>query len=123
MRVDKIYIRGGSKFSDIISNWIGNKSNETIIITDNFQEQFTEMDSLLIFNQNQNLSKEIQDLKSYFDKQQKAIHKIDINGTLMVGLSNLELWFERTKVKRVFISGSDDLIQNPNLVRYLSAID
>lgn len=122
MRVDKIYIRGGSKFSELIQKWGENKSNETIFVTDKFLEQFLEMDSLLIFNQNQNLNKEIQDVKSHFDKQQKAIHKIDINGTLMVGLSNLELWIERAKVKRVYIAGSDDLIQNPNLERYLEAI-
>jgi hypothetical protein len=80
------------------------------------------MDSLLIFNENQNIGKEILDIKAFFDKQQKASHKIDINGTLMVGLSNLDLWIERTKAKRMYIVGIDELLQNPNLERYITAI-
>jgi hypothetical protein len=122
MRFNKVYVRSGSKFSEIISQWASDKSNEIILVTDKFQDQFLDMDGLLIFNQNQNLSKEVQELKSIFDKQQKPVHKIDINGTLMVGLSNLGLWVESSKVKKIFIAGSDDLMQNSNLDRYLNAI-
>ncbi len=122
MKVDKIYVKGGSKFSDLVSKWAEDKSNEVIIVSDKFNELFEEMDSLLIFNENQNIGKEILDIKAFFDKQQKASHKIDINGTLMVGLSNLELWIERTKAKRMYIVGIDELLQNPNLERYITAI-
>jgi hypothetical protein len=122
MKVDKIYGKGGSKFSDLVSKWAEDKSNEVIIVSDKFNELFEEMDSLLIFNENQNIGKEILDIKAFFDKQQKASHKIDINGTLMVGLSNLELWIERTKAKRMYIVGTDELLQNPNLERYITAI-
>lgn len=122
MKVDKIYVKGGSKFSDLVSKWAEDKSNEVIIVSDKFNELFEEMDSLLIFNENQNIGKEILDIKAFFDKQQKASHKIDINGTLMVGLSNLDLWIERTKAKRMYIVGIDELLQNPNLERYITAI-
>ncbi len=122
MKVDKIYVKGGSKFSDLVSKWAEDKSNEVIIVSDKFNELFEEMDSLLIFNENQNIGKEILDIKAFFDKQQKASHKIDINGTLMVGLSNLDLWIERTKAKRMYIVGIDELMQNPNLERYITAI-
>jgi hypothetical protein len=122
MKFDKVYLKGGSKFSELVSTWVADKSNEIIFVTDKFLDQFSDMDSLLIINENQNLHKEIQEIKSHFDKQQKAIHKIDINGTLMVGLSGLGLWIESTKVKRVYIVGSDELLQNPNLERYLNTI-
>lgn len=123
MKVDKLYVKGGTKFSNLVSKWAEDRSNEVIIVSDKFNELFEEMDSLLIFNENQNIGKEISDIKSFFDKQQKASHKIDINGTLMVGLSNLELWIERTKVKRMYVVGNDELLQNPNLERYITSID
>jgi hypothetical protein len=122
MKVDRIYVKGGSKFSDLVSKWAEDKSNEIIIVSDKFNDLFEEMDSLLIFNENQNIGKEILDIKAFFDKQQKASHKIDINGTLMVGLSNLELWIERTKAKRMYIVGTEELLQNPNFERYITAI-
>ena len=122
MKVDKIFVRSGSKFADLISKWAVEKSNEVITVSDKFNEVFEEMDSILIFNENQNIAKDILEIKAIFDKQQKASHKIDINGTLMVGLSNLELWIERTKAKRMYITGNDELLSNPNLERYLNAI-
>jgi hypothetical protein len=122
MKVDKIFVRSGSKFADLISKWAVEKSNEVITVSDKFNEVFEEMDSILIFNENQNIAKDILEIKAIFDKQQKASHKIDINGTLMVGLSNLELWIERTKAKRMYIAGNDELLSNPNLERYLNAI-
>lgn len=122
MKVDKIFVRSSSKFADLISKWAVEKSNEVITVSDKFNEVFEEMDSILIFNENQNISKDILEIKAIFDKQQKASHKIDINGTLMVGLSNLELWIERTKAKRMYIAGNDELLSNPNLERYLNAI-
>jgi hypothetical protein len=122
MKVDKIFVRSSSKFADLISKWAVEKSNEVITVSDKFNEVFEEMDSILIFNENQNIAKDILEIKAIFDKQQKASHKIDINGTLMVGLSNLELWIERTKAKRMYITGNDELLSNPNLERYLNAI-
>jgi len=37
-------------------------------------------------------------------------------------LSNLALWIESVKAKQVFIIGSDELSQNPNLERYLNVL-
>lgn len=122
MKFDKVYLRGNSKFSEVISIWVADKAKEVVFVTDKFQDQFQDMDSLLIINENQNIQKEIQEIKTFFDKQQKAIHKIDINGTLMVGLSSLGLWIESSKVKSLYIAGSDELLLNPNLERYLNAI-
>lgn len=122
MKFDKVYLRGNSKFSEVISIWVADKAKEVVFVSDKFQDLFQDMDSLLIINENQNIQKEIQEIKTFFDKQQKAIHKIDINGTLMVGLSSLGLWIESSKVKSLYIAGSDELLLNPNLERYLNAI-
>ena len=67
--------------------------------------------------------KEIAELRDIFDHKQKPVHKIDINGTLMVGVSNLDLWIERNKCKKVLIIGAESLIENPNLERYLERLN
>lgn len=121
MKVDKIYLKSGSKFSEKIGDWAAARAKEVVTIADKFQESFDSMDSMLIFNENQSLSKEISDIKSLFDKQQKAVHKIDINGTLMVGMSNLDLWAEQSKCKNLLIMGGDELVKNHNLERYIDA--
>lgn len=121
MKVDKIYLKSGSKFSEKIGDWAAARAKEVVTITDKFQESIESLDSMLIFNENQSLSKEISDIKSLFDKQQKAVHKIDINGTLMVGMSNLDLWAEQSKCKNLLIMGGDELVKNHNLERYIDA--
>jgi len=121
MKVDKIYLKSGSKFSEKIVDWAAARAREVVTITDKFQESFDSMDSMLIFNENQSLSKEISDIKTLFDKQQKAVNKIDINGTLMVGMSNLDLWAEQSKCKNLLIMGGDELVKNHNLERYIAA--
>jgi hypothetical protein len=121
MKVDKIYLKSGSKFSEKIGDWAAARAKEVVTIADKFQESFDSMDSMLIFNENQSLSKEISDIKTLFDKQQKAVHKIDINGTLMVGMSNLDLWAEQSKCKNLLIMGGDELVKNHNLERYIAA--
>jgi hypothetical protein len=76
----------------------------------------------LIFNQNQHLTRDIIEYKSVFDKLQKPIHNIDINGTLSVGKNNLELWIAVNKCKTILIVGADELTNNVNLNRFLESI-
>ena len=121
MKVEKIYLKTSSKFSEKISEWASQRANEVITISDKLLESFDLFDSMLIFNENQTLNKEISDIKVLFDKQQKPIHKIDINGTLMVGMSNLDLWVEQSKCKSLFVVGADELAKNHNLDRYITA--
>ena len=95
---------------------------EVHAVNDKTADFFESTDSLLIFNQNQELSPEILELKARYDKQQKPIHKIDINGTLQVGITNLALWLDSTKSKNMFVIGAEELADNLNLERYLDAI-
>lgn len=97
-------------------------ATEVHSVTDKTADFFESTDSLLIFNQNQELSPEIIELKARYDKQQKPVHKIDINGTLQVGVTNFALWLDSTKAKNVLVIGAEELADNPNLERYLDAV-
>jgi energy-coupling factor transporter ATP-binding protein EcfA2 len=121
MKVDKIYLKANSKFSERIAEWASERAKEVVMVSEKLHESFDLFDSMLIFNENQTLSKEVSDVKMLFDKQQKAVHKIDINGTLMVGMSNLDLWAEQSKCKNLLLIGGDELVKNHNLDRYITA--
>ena len=121
-RIQKIYLKSNSQFSIKIKDWAEIKAEEVVLTEEDNQLFLQTLDSLLIFNENQTFSSEIQELKAYMDKQQKSVHKIDINGTLAAGSSNFSLWLENTNCKQMLILGGDELTANSNLERYLTAL-
>jgi hypothetical protein len=123
MKLDKIFLKNNSRFSNLLTNWANQRNYEVEEFIEKKEDPEAGIDGLVIFNQNQSLDKEIAELRDLFDHKQKPVHKIDINGTLMVGVSNLDLWIERNKCKKVLIIGADSLIENPNLERYLERLN
>lgn len=119
MTLEKIYLRNNSKFSDYLTQWANEKNYPLDEYSDKNEDSDSGIDGLVIFNENQEVERELADIRTIFDNRQKPVHKIDINGTLMVGISNLDLWIERNGCKRVLFLGSDSLLENPNLERYL----
>ena len=122
MLVDRIILKLNKKFSNSITPWATSNCNDLVQLTDKNLDIIS-IDSLLIFNQNQILTQDVSDLRVQFDKLQKPILHIDINGTLSVGISNLELWIERNKCRSILILGADDLVNNINLERFLQSIN
>ena len=121
-RIQKIYLKSNNQFSLKIKDWAETKAEEVVFTEEDNHLFLQTLDSLLIFNENQSFSSEIQEIKTYFDKQQKSVHKIDINGTLAAGSSNFSLWLENTNCKQLLILGGEELTTNSNLERYLSAL-
>jgi len=119
MKLKKILLRTNSKFSVVLHTWATDNGYEVEEFDDKKENPEEGVDGLVIFTQNQSLDKEISEFRDMFDHKQKPVHKIDINGTLMVGISNLDLWVERNKCKKVLFIGADNLLENMNLVRYM----
>lgn len=120
MKLDKIFLKDNSRFSSYLTSWVNELNIEVLEFSSKNEDSEEGIDGLVIFTENQEVDKEILDIRSIFDKNQKPVHKIDINGTLMVGVSNLELWIERNGCKKVLFLGSDVMLDNPNLERYLA---
>jgi hypothetical protein len=119
MKINRIYLRPNSQFSQQFNAW----ANAHGIVVEEYQEKVEDadngIDGLVIFNENQEVDREVGEIKSIFDRKLKPIHNIDINGTLMVGISNLDLWIERNRCKNVLFIASDAILNNPNWERYL----
>jgi len=120
MKIDKIFLKNSTRFSKYLTEWATERNYTVDEFSDKNEDSDTGIDGLVIFNQNQELDRDIAEVRTIFDNRQKPVHKIDINGTLMVGVSNLDLWIERNGCKKVLFIGSDSLLENPNLERYLS---
>jgi hypothetical protein len=119
MKLNKILLRTNSKFSVVLNTWAHEKGYSVEDFDDKKENPDEGVDGLVIFTQNQTIEKDIAEFRAMFDHKQKPVHKIDINGTLMVGISNLDLWVERNKCKKVLFVGADNILENLNLVRYL----
>lgn len=122
MKIDKIILRKNGSFSNMLLTWAQEKNFQVEELSEDSENPSEGIDGLVIFNTNQEIDREISEIRSAFDGKQKPVHNIDINGTLMVGVSNLDLWIERNRCKKILIVGSDALVTNPNLERYLTNI-
>ncbi len=122
MKIDKIFLQTHTKFAKALSEWAQDMNVEIIDFHERNIEEVDQMDGLLIFNENQTIEREAAELRDVFDLKQRPIQKIDINGTLVVGISNFTFWLERNNCKKILVVGSDHLLENPNLERFLSNI-
>jgi hypothetical protein len=119
MKVTKVYVQTNSAFADKISEWLIKKKIDVLTFSEKEDNALKVIDGLVIFNESKSLPKEIEEMERIAKNNQKPILNIDINGTLMVAVSNLDLWVERNRCKKIMIIGSNDLVKNPNLDRFL----
>ncbi len=122
MKLDNIFLKASTPFSDSINSWSEENANKVNEVKERYDAQIELFDSLLIISENQSISKENWNLKSLFDKNQKPTYRIDINGTLNVAIANLELWLESNKSKNLLIVGKDEIVKNKNLDRFLEKL-
>lgn len=122
MKIDKFFLQTHTKFAKALADWAQDMNVEIVDFHERNLEEIDQMDGLLIFTENQTIEREAAELRDLFDLKQRPIQKIDINGTLVVGISNFTFWLERNNCKKILVVGSDHLLENPNLDRFLSNI-
>jgi hypothetical protein len=119
MKVNKVYVQTNSVFAEKISEWLIKKKIDVLTFSEKEDNALKVIDGLVIFNESKTLPKEVEEMERVAKNNQKPILNIDINGTLMVAVSNLDLWVERNRCKKIMMIGSNDLVKNPNLDRFL----
>ncbi len=120
MSVSTIYVKPETAFSTLIEEW----ASDLGVQVEKYDVRVEDhpVDGLLLINENQDIEREMYDLHSLFDKKHIPTQKIDVNGTLQVAVSNFEMWLRNFKCKNVLILGSDKLVSNENLQRFLDRI-
>jgi len=119
MKLHTVLTRSENAFGQKMTEWSAARGIQ-VEEYDTRSEEFP--DGMVLINANQDFIKEDIDLHDQFDKKHIPTQKIDINGTLQVAISSFNLWITNNKCQRVLIVGSDDLLQNENLDRFLEKI-
>jgi len=122
MKVDKFYLQTHTNFGKSITEWANELNVEVLTFHERDLEDIGTIDGLVIFTENQTIEKDISEIRAAFDLKQKPIQKIDINGTLVAGVSNFTFWLERNNCKNILCIGSDNLLKNTNLERLLTSL-
>lgn len=117
MKIDCIYLKTNSLFGNFLSPWLQDRNLTSMDYKNKLEDAEEGIDGLVIFSENQEVEREAQEIKSAFDRKQKPVHKIDINGTVMAAVSNLDLWIDRNRCKKILFVADDSLVKNPNLER------
>jgi hypothetical protein len=119
MKVTKVYVQTNSSFAEKITEWLQKKKIDVLTFSEKEDNALKVIDGLVVFNESKFLPKEIDEMEKVAKNNQKPTLNIDINGTIMVAISNLDLWIERNRCKKIMIIGSNELLKNPNLDRFL----
>ncbi len=121
--MQNIYIEKGNHFAAYLNNWTAEKGISTHEVELRSEDLMEQADSLVIFHENHNIAKEYSDLRELFDSKHMPVHKIDINGTMVVALSQFQLWLERNKCRNLLILGASELKDNPNIERFFKELE
>jgi hypothetical protein len=119
IKVKTVYLIESNLFSKSIEEWAHSSSLSVETLDAKTQDIDDLIDGVVVFHENHNISKEIEELQSLLDNANRPGHRIDINGTLAATKSNFEMWLERNKPSKLLFLGKDDLPKNENLQRFL----
>jgi hypothetical protein len=119
IKVKTVCLIESNLFSKSIEVWAHNSSLSLETLDAKTQDIDEFIDGVVVFHENHNISKEIEDLQLILDSANRPGHRIDINGTLAATKSNFEMWLERNKPSKLLFLGKNDLPKNKNLQRFL----
>jgi hypothetical protein len=119
IKVKTVCLIESNLFSKSIEVWAHNSSLSLETLDSKTQDIDEFIDGVVVFHENHNISKEIEDLQLILDSANRPGHRIDINGTLAATKSNFEMWLERNKPSKLLFLGKNDLPKNKNLQRFL----
>src|SRR5690554_4301826 len=123
MNLETIYVVSDNKFGKYIAEWAGSKKVEVITTQQKNSNLFDLVDGVVIFHENHNFRKEDLETQDVLNENNRAVHKVDLNGTLSATNSNFIMWLERNKPKSLLFLADDAVIKNNNLSAFLEGVD
>lgn len=119
MNLDQLYLFKSRKITDSLS-LLANRDNLNVTIIENVDDlELDQCDGLVILTEGLDTDKYDQELLNKFEAKRIPNRKVDLNGTLQVGLSSIELWAESNKCRSLAISGGDEILTNEKFIPFL----
>ena len=111
MLIKEILVRRQDSFEQSIQKWADSNAITNTVFDGS--ESLTDCaDSVVLFHEDYNISKENEGVKDLFLNGSKFAHTIDINGTLIASVSSFVFWLENHKPKTVLFIGDNKLTNN-----------
>lgn len=123
MKLDTLYVIMDNKLGTMIAQWAEDQRIQVAPKPQKNNELIELVDSVVLFHENFDFSKEDLDTLDILNKNNKAVHKVDINGTLSATNSNFNMWIERNKPTCLLVLGEDKVAENSNLSKFLEGIE
>lgn len=121
MLLKKIVLRNDDQFATAILNWAQGQGID-VETFDGKASLFDLVDSLVIIQEDHNVSKETRDLEDAIEKIHKPTHQIDVNGTMNASVASLRFWLENNKPKSVLFVGEEKLTESHRFTEYLQKL-
>lgn len=121
MLLKKIVLRNDDQFATAILNWAGEQKID-VETFDGKASLFEVVDSLVILQEDHNVSREIKDLREAIERIHKPTHQIDVNATMSASVASLRFWLENNNPKSVLIVGEDKMVASQRFSEYLDKL-
>lgn len=122
MNITQVLTISDDAFSKMMAKWAENMSLEVIRYDSKEEESLSTFDGIILLHENHSIDKHISEQLNFFDAKGKAVGKIDINGTLSAAMSNISLWREKNKCKKILFLGNENVAKNANVERFLEEL-
>ena len=123
MKIETIYVIENNKFGEAITQWAEGKRIQVVPINRKKDDLNGVIDGVVLFHENHNFSKSDDELQEEMSSGNIAVHKVDINGTLVATNSNFNMWLDRNRPKNVLVLGDSGVAKNENLPNFLDGIE
>ncbi|WP_107037160.1 hypothetical protein [Brumimicrobium mesophilum] len=123
MKIETIYVIENNKFGKAISEWAEGKRIQVVATTHKNDNLSEIIDGVVLFHENHNFSRDDEDTQTDLSDGNKAVHKVDINGTLAATNSNFNMWLDRNRPNSILILGDEEVAKNANLPNFLEGIE
>ncbi|MDA7803143.1 hypothetical protein N8987_01030 [Crocinitomix sp.] len=121
MLLKKIVLRNDDQFASAIIDWAG-KQKIDVETFDGKASLFDVVDSLVIIQEDHNVSRDTKDLREAIERIHKPTHQIDINATMNASVASLRFWLENNKPLSVLFVGDDKLTESKRFSDYLEKL-
>lgn len=122
MNLDQLYLFKSRKITDSLSLLANLNTLNVILVEDLNEFEVDSCDGLVVLTEGLDTDKHDQELLNIFESKRIPNRKVDLNGTLQVGLSSVELWADSNKCRKIAITGGDEILANEKFIPFLERL-